>query len=109
MYLGTFQFLFVFYSSSCHQSFWHLGASATLEEVKLSSHNHLLARHRASCVYLISRKRALPEDIVMGVDLLAHPRVIQYSSVAHNSTADARWHTAVAVGQEQLLVRVWGQ
>lgn len=45
----------------------------------------------------------------MGVNLLAHPRVIQYSSIPHDSTADACWLAAGAVGQEQLLVGIWGQ
>lgn len=45
----------------------------------------------------------------MGVDLLAHPRVIQYSSIPHNSTADACWCAAVVVGQEELLVAIRGQ
>lgn len=45
----------------------------------------------------------------MGVNLLAHPRVIQYSSIPHDSTADACRSAAVAVGQEQLLVGIWGQ
>lgn len=60
-------------------------------------------------MYLLRRKPALPEDVVMGVDLLAHPRVIQYSSIPYNSTADACRHAAVAVGQEQLLMGIWGQ
>lgn len=60
-------------------------------------------------MHLLRREAALPEDVVMGVNLLAHPRVIQYSSIPHNSTADARGHIAVMAGQEQLLVGLWGQ
>ena len=45
----------------------------------------------------------------MGVNLLAHTRVIQYSSIPHDSTADACRHAAVAVGQEQLLLGIRGQ
>lgn len=60
-------------------------------------------------MYLLRRKPALPEDVVMGVNLLAHPRVIQYSSIPHDSTADACWRAAVAVGQKQLLVGIRGQ
>lgn len=67
------------------------------------------ASHYKQTVHLLRREAALPEDIVMGVNLLAHPRVIQDSSIPHNSTADARGHAAVMVGQEQLLVGLWGQ
>lgn len=67
------------------------------------------ASHSELAVHLLRRKAALPEDIVMGVNLLAHPRVIQNSSIPHDSTADARGHAAVMAGQEQLLVGLWGQ
>lgn len=85
-----------------HQSCWHLTVSEAIQLQLSSSHNKL-------AVYLLRRKPALLEDVVMGVNLLAHPRVIQYSSITHDSTADACWLAAGAVGQEQLLVRIWGQ
>lgn len=70
---------------------------------------HLGASHSKLVVHLLRRKAALPEDVVMGVNLLAHPRVIENSSIPHHSTADACGHAAVMAGQEQLLVGIWGQ
>lgn len=105
-YLVTVQLLLdIYLLPSIILAFWNEWNARRNEEIQ----PQLGASHNKLAVHLLRREAALPKDIVMGVNLLAHPRVIQYSSIPHDSTADARGHAAVMAGQEQLLVGLWGQ